>query len=425
MVPAPAVPGATAAVSVWIILRAFSSGCTAMTGVEAVSNAVPLFKQPTVALAQRTLGAIIAILVVLLLGVAYLSHVYGIGATEPGQAGYQSVLSMLTAAVVGRGPFYYLTLGSVVAVLALSANTSFADFPRLCRVLAEDYYLPGMFAVRGRRLVFSQGIVMLSIFSAAILIAFGGITDRLIPLFAIGAFLARFTLSQAGMVLHWRKRGGPRSLRYSLVNAVGATATGITLVVVAVSKFTEGAWITVIVMPLLMLFFARVNRHYQLIAQQIETIDPLELPTTQSPIVVLAAGAWNKMTQHGLKFALRLSSEVHVLQVRTENDSIEELHENWNLLIASPAQAAGIRQPTLVILTSDYREFFSPFVEHILELEVKHPGRDIVVVIPDLVMHHWYAGLLHNNRGMFLRTLLRMRCGSNVAIIDIPYRLYD
>ncbi len=424
VVAAPAVPGATAAVSIWIILRAFSSGCTAMTGVEAVSNGVPLFKKPTVPVAQRTLGAIIAILVVLLLGVAYLSYAYRIGATEPGEVGYQSVLSMLTAAVVGRGPFYYLTLCSVVAVLALSANTSFADFPRLCRVLAEDYYLPGMFAVRGRRLVFSQGIVMLTIFSAAILVAFGGITDRLIPLFAIGAFMA-FTLSQAGMVQHWRKLGGPGALRSLIVNAVGATATGITLVVVAVSKFAEGAWLTVIVVPLLMLFFIQVNRHYRAIARQIETIDPLELPTTQNPIVVLAAGAWNKMTQHGLKFALRLSSEVHVLQIRTETDNIEELYENWNLLIASPAQAAGIRQPTLVILTSEIRQFFAPFVDYIHELETKNPQRDVVVVIPDLVMNHWYAGLLHNNRGVFLRTVLRMRCGPRVAIVDIPYHLHD
>jgi amino acid transporter len=413
----PSLPRATAAASLWIVLRAFSSGCTAMTGIEAVSNGVPLFRKPEIA--QRTLGAIVAILVVLLLGIAWLSHAYAIGATEPGQAGYQSLLSMLTAAVVGRGAFYYLTLGSVVAVLALSANTSFADFPRLCRVLAEDFYLPGMFAVRGRRLVFSHGIVVLAVFAGAILVAFGGITDRLIPLFAIGAFLA-FTLSQAGMVVHFRKRGDWRSLA---INSVGAAATGLTLVVVAVSKFAEGAWLTALVIPLLMLLFIHINRHYRKIARQIDTIDPLELPTTVSPIVVLAAGTWNKLTQHGLKFALRLSSDVHIVQIRTERDDIEELYENWKLLIASPAQAAGIREPKLVILTSDTRRFFTPFVDYVQELEINHPSRDIVVVIPDLVMTRWYSGLLHNNRGVFLRTLLRLRCDSRVAIIDLPYRL--
>jgi len=308
-------------------------------------------------------------------------------------------------------------------VLALSANTSFADFPRLCRVLAEDRYLPGSYAVRGRRLVFSQGIITLSVLAGALLIAFGGITDRLIPLFAIGAFLA-FTLSQAGMVAHWQRAGGP-SARHSMpINAVGAMATGLTLMVVAVSKFNEGAWLTIVVVPLLVLGFLRINAHYRSIAQQIATIDPLEPPEPQSPIVVIAAGSWNKMTQHGLKFALRLSSDVHVVQVRTETDAIGDLSDNWELLIGNPARARGIAQPKLVILRSDYRRFFQPFVDYVARLETDNADRDVVVVIPDLVMSRWYAGILHNNRGLFLRQLLRMRCGPRVFIVDTPYRLH-
>jgi amino acid transporter len=418
----PVVPRAVESAGLWILLRAFASGCTAMTGVEAVSNGVPLFRAPTVKLAQRTLTWIIAVLIALLAGVAYLSRAYGIGATVPGQAGYQSILSMLIGAIMGRGAFYYVTIASIVAVLALSANTSLADFPRLCRVLAQDRYLPDAFAVRGRRLVYSRGIVALAILSSALLIGFGGITDRLIPLFAIGALLA-FTLSQAGMVQHWRRSRGRRNVRSLLINAVGAFATGLTLVIVAISKFAEGAWLIVVVLPLLLLLFLRVNRHYRRIAARIETIAPMEMPRREIPIVVVAAGSWSKLAQHGLRFALRLSTEVHVVQVRTETDSIEDLSDNWELLIESPARAAGISPPKLTILTSSYRRFFAPFVEFVSGLERSNPDRDIVVVIPDLVMNHWYEGLLHNNRGAFLRTLLRRRCTSRVVIVDTPFHL--
>lgn len=422
VVPPPTLPRAVESVGLWILLRAFANGCTAMTGVEAVSNGVPLFRTPTVKLAQRTLTAIIAILVGLLAGVAYLCRAYGIGATAPGQKGYQSILSMLVSAVMGRGPFYYVTITSIVSVLALSANTSFADFPRLCRVLAQDRYLPDAYAVRGRRLVYSRGILTLAVLSGALLVAFGGITDRLIPLFAIGALLA-FTLSQGGMVRHWRRGAGDRRRRSLLINALGTVATGATLIVVAVSKFGEGAWLSILVVPLLLFLFVRVNRHYRYIASKIETIAPMEMPRRETPVVVVAAGSWSKLTQHGLRFALRLSPEVHVVQVRTETDSIEDLSDNWELLIASPARAAGIALPRLTILTSSYRRFFGPFVDFVNGLERSHPDRDIVIVIPDLVLNHWYEGLLHNHRGAFLRALLRTRCSSRVVLVDTPFRL--
>jgi len=192
---------------VWLLLRAFASGCTAMTGVEAVSNGVPAFREPSVLSAQRSLGAIIAILAVLLAGIAYLAHAYGIVASVPGGSEYQSVLSQLLAAVTGKGAFYAISIVSIVLVLCLSANTSFADFPRLCRAVAEDGYLPHAFANRGRRLVYSEGICVLTALAAILLFVFDGITDNLIPLFAVGAFLA-FTLSQAGMVAHWNREGG-------------------------------------------------------------------------------------------------------------------------------------------------------------------------------------------------------------------------
>ncbi len=420
----PLVPPAIEAAGVWLLLKAFASGCTAMTGVEAVSNAVPIFKKPAIPLAQRTLTAIIAILIILLAGIAYLCQVYGIAATEPGADGYQSVLSMLIAAVCGRGIFYYVTIGAIVAVLALSANTSFADFPRLCRVLAEDRYLPGSFAERGRRLVFSTGIVLLAILAGALLVAFGGITDRLIPLFAIGAFLA-FTLSQAGMVVHWRKVRGRHARRAMIINGAGAIATGLTLVVVTISKFGEGAWLTVVVVPLLVVFFVRTNRHYRDVGRQIATIEPMEMPERQDPIVVIAAGTWNKLTQQGLKFALRLSDEIYLVQVKTETSTIEDLSDNWELLIANPARRARIAQPRLVVLSSHFREFFTPFVKFVRELSEKHPDRDIAVVVPDLIVRHWYEGILHNNRGTFLRMLLRAQCSDRVVLIGTPFHLHD
>ncbi len=420
----PAMPAAVEVAGVWLLLKAFASGCTAMTGVEAVSNAVPIFRKPAIPVAQRTLTAIIAILIALLAGIGYLCKAYGIGATEPGTEGYQSVLSMLVAAVLGRGAFYYVTIGAVVAVLALSANTSFADFPRLCRLLAEDRYLPGTFAERGRRLVFSTGIFVLTALSGALLVVFGGITDRLIPLFAIGAFLA-FTLSQAGMVAHWRRLGGRGARRSMLINGAGAIATGATLVVVAVSKFGEGAWLTVLVVPLLVGFFLRVNRHYRHVGRQVATIAPMEMPDRVDPVVVLAAGSWSKMTQQGLKFALRLSDDIYVVQVKTETSTTEDLSDNWELLIANPARRNRITQPRLVILTSQYRRFLSPFVDFIKKLEVEYPDRDIAVVIPDLIMSHWYEGLLHNNRGTFLRMILRAQCSDRVVVISTPFHLRD
>src|SRR5208337_963515 len=256
-------PAALQAVGLWILLKAFASGCTALTGVEAVSNGVQAFREPVVPAARATLTAIIAILIVLVGGIALLVRYYGIVATDPGQAGYQSVLSMLTAAVMGKGIFYDLTMFSVLLVLCLSANTSFADFPRLCRVVARDDYLPHSLATRGRRLVYSEGIWALAILAGLLLILFQGVTDRLIPLFAVGAFLA-FTLSKAGMVGHWRRTAsGVGAWRGILVNGLGALATGITVMVVVVAKFAEGAWVVVLLLPAAVVFMGRVRRHYE------------------------------------------------------------------------------------------------------------------------------------------------------------------
>lgn len=420
--PPPLLPAPVQAASLWLVMRAFASGCTAMTGVEAVSNGVPVFKKPAVPAAQRTLTIIIGILVLLLGGIAILSRVYSIGATEPGQDGYQSIISMLAAAVVGRGTFYYVTMGSVVAVLALSANTSFADFPRLCRVLALDRYLPDTFATRGRRLVFSYGVIVLAVLSGLLLVAFGGVTDRLIPLFAVGAFLA-FTLSQAGMVKHWRKTGGPEARHSLWINALGAVATGITLVIVVVSKFAEGAWLTVVVVPAMVLTFWRIHRHYDSVALEVADDQPLCLDKTQPPIVVVPVQSWNKLTSRGLRFGIELSADVRALHILTQDTTICELTAVWEDLVGGPAREAGVPVPRLVLRKSTFRQFFAPLIQYVEQLRDEHPDRDIVVIVPDLVVHHWYETLLHNNRGFMLKQLLRMRGGPRVVVVNTPFYL--
>jgi amino acid transporter len=420
----PILSSSTQVAGVWLILKAFASGCTAMTGVEAVSNGVPIFRKPTVTNARRTLSMIIAILVVLLGGIAFLSKAYAIGATEPGSDGYESILSQLAGAVVGRGAFYYVTMGSVVAVLALSANTSFADFPRLCRVLALDRFLPDTFATRGRRLVFSYGVIVLAIVSGALLIAFEGVTDRLIPLFAIGAFLA-FTLSQAGMVEHWRRAGGKNARSSLLINGAGAIATGITTVIVVVSKFAEGAWLAVAIMPVLVVMFYGINRHYQSVAREVVDDEPLDLRKTKRPIVIVPVQSWSKITSRGLRFGLELSDDVRALHVLTEDTTICELTAVWEELVAGPARLAGLAVPHLVLKKSTYRQFFAPLIDYVEKVRDEHVDRDIILIVPDLVVRRWYHTFLHNNRGAVLRALVRRRGGPRVVIVNTPFYLTD
>jgi hypothetical protein len=315
-------------------------------------------------------------------------------------------------------------MGAVVAVLALSANTSFADFPRLCRVIALDRFLPDTFAVRGRRLVFSYGVVVLSVLAAALLVVFGGVTDRLIPLFAIGAFLA-FTLSQAGMVQHWRRVGGPQARHSLWINALGAVGTGATLIVVTVSKFVEGAWIAVLVVPLLVLMFWRIHRHYGSVAQQVSDDEPLVLTKAHPPIVVVPVQSWSKLTSRGLRFALELSKDVRALHILTQDTTICELTAVWEDLVGAPARAAGLPVPQLVLRKSTYRQFFAPLIDYVEKIRDENPERDVVVLVPDLVVRRWYHAFLHNNRGIILRNLLRLRGGPRVVVVNTPFYLDD
>ncbi len=414
---AGAAPSALQAVGVWILLKAFASGCTALTGVEAVSNGVQAFRKPVVPAARATLTAIIAILIVLIGGIAVLVRDYGIMATDPGQAGYQSVLSMLTAAVTGKGLFYDLTMFSVLLVLCLSANTSFADFPRLCRAVARDDYLPHSLTLRGRRLVYSQGIWALAIFAGLLLILFGGVTDRLIPLFAVGAFLA-FTLSQAGMVGHWLRTSSWVGAWHSiLVNGIGALATGITVIVVVVAKFVDGAWVVVLLLPAAVLFMGRVRRHYERVAEE-TTLTGRVIPDVRKlapPIVLVPVEKWNAATEKALRFGMTLSPDVQAVHVTCEAD---ENRPSW--LAELPAET---RQPTLVTLASPFRLVLHPIVDYVLKVEKENPERTIAVVIASMVERHWYHYFLHNQRGDILTALLLLGGDERINIINVPWYL--
>jgi amino acid transporter len=418
--PLPPPPRMTEGVSYWLLLKVFAGGCTALTGVEAVSNGVKAFREPSVKNAQRTLTVIIFLLAVLLAGISYLVKVYGIVATDPGRPGYQSLLAMLLAAVFGKGFFYYLTIASILFVLSLSANTAFADFPRLCRAIAQNNYLPHAFGYRGRRLVYTYGIVVLAVLCGGLLILFGGVTDRLIPLYAVGAFLA-FTLSQSGMVMHWLKNRGPHWLKSAFVNGFGAFVTGITVVVVLVAKFVEGAWITLLFIPLTIVLFTTVRRHYH----SVKMLSACRLPVdaaslSQPPIVVIPIDRWSNVVRQGIEFAARLSSEVIALHVEP-NEHSELLQVDWEQYVEQPFRAAGKEPPQLQVLPSPYRFIIIPIVQFILDLSKEHPARSIIVVIPEIVEDKWYEYFLHNQRGRLLEWVLLVRGNERIFTVSAPW----
>jgi len=419
VVTLPPAPRAVAAVSAWLLLKAFASGCTAMTGVEAVSNGVKAFREPTAENARRTLTVIIGLLIVMLGGIAYLVRVYDIAATDPGAPGYQSVLSMLVAAVAGKGVFYYVTVGSILLILALSANTAFADFPRLCRIVAHDGFLPRSFAARGRRLVYSYGVYVLAVLAAVLLAIFGGVTDRLIPLFAVGAFLA-FTLSQAGMVFHWRRVGGPSARHSILVNGLGAVATAITVVVVLVAKFMQGAWITLLLIPALLVVMIAVRRQYHKVSMSVLSQSPLDLRSFKAPMVVMPFDRWSKISKNALTLALTISQDIVALHIDS-GEHANYLRQEWCGFVERPAQQLGMAAPKLVILPSPYRFVITPIVDYILDLARKNPGRQIAVIIPEIVERRWYYHMLHNQRGTALKSMLYFKGNGRILVINVPW----
>ena len=424
--PVPAAPLAAPTIKLigyWLLLKAFSNGCAAMTGVEAVSNGVMAFGEPRTKNAQRALTVIIGILIILLFGTAWLAKKYQIMAMEPTDPHYQSLLSLIVQAVLGRGWFYHVTMWSVFLALCLSANTAFADFPRLTRAIAMRAYLPHVFILRGRRLLFSHGIYALTGLTAVILIMFGGVTDRLISLYAIGAFLA-FTLSQAGMVMHWKKEDPTHKGRHwhMFVNGTGALATGITTCHVLVAKFTSGALVTALLVPTLILLMVGIKQHYTRVKGEMVDMTPLNVANLEQPLVVIPMARWDRITEKAMRFGMLMSKEIKVVNVDCDEGE-EALCTIWEKKVLGPIQSAGLAEPELVTLHSTFRLVIGPLIDYIFELERQNPGRKITVLLPELVVQHWWENLLHNQRVQLLKLILLLKGNQRIIVVNIPWYL--
>ena len=422
----PSLHQPTAAVGVWLLMRAFASGCTAMTGVEAVSNGVGALKEPVIREAHRTLSVICLVLGLLLAGVAALVRPYGLAAMDQTQPGYQSVLSQLAGAIAGHGMIYYVAMATLLAVLCLSANTSFVGFPRLARLVAVDGYLPRGFAVADRRLVFSVGIGFLTILAGGLLILFGGITDRLIPLFAIGAFLT-FTISQTGMVVHWWRQGG-RVAGKLAVNALGALTTALALAIILAAKFLEGAWIVVIAVPAIVAALLATGRYYARIDRRLSAQGPVEIDRTDAPTVLVAFEERNRMTDRALGFAMTLSPDViavHLLRLAgpEAEEDIAALRERWETDVAAPIAAGGATPPRLMCIPAPYRQTHGPILALVEKIDAATPGRSVAILIPELILNHWWERMFHSRGARRLRSALLEHAGPRLMIITSPWRI--
>ncbi len=424
--PAPARATGEAA-GLWLMLRAFAAGCTAMTGVEAVSNGVGAFKEPRVKHARLTLSLICGVLGLLLAGIALLAKPYGVGAMDQTKSGYQSVISQLVGAVIGRGAIYDVVMASVLAVLVLSANTSMVGFPRLCRMVAQDDYLPRAFAIAGRRLVYTAGILFLASAAGLLLVVFDGVTDRLIPLFAVGAFLT-FTLSQAGMVAHWRKVGGARSSAHLAINALGATATAAALAIIVAAKFIDGAWITIIALPATVAGLMAIHRYYDRLGREIATDKPLPTSHLEPPIILIPVAEWNAPTAHAVSYAMRLSPDVigvHLTEVAgpEEPEDLHPLQAVWSQCVEGPCGASRRAAPRLEVVAAPFRDLHHRLIELAAEQKAAHPERRIAVMIPELVKTRWWQGLLHVGAAHTLRERLLHDGDPELMIISAPWRV--
>jgi len=418
-----ALPATIGYLGVWLALKSFSNGCAAMTGVEAVSNGVMAFREPRVKNAQMALTIIMSTLVIMLFGTAWLANKYQIMAMDPTDPNYQSLLSLIVMAVFGRSWFFHFTMWSIFLALTLSANTAFADFPRVTRAVALNDFLPHVFVLRGRRLLYSYGIYALTAMTAVILIKFSGNIDNIISLYAIGAFLA-FTLSQSGMVVHWKKQGRDHKGRlwHMLVNGTGAVATGITTLIVLAAKFTSGAWMVALLVPMLIVLMLVIKKHYKRVKGEVVEMAPISLTNMQQPLVVIPMARWDRMTEKALRFGLLLSKEIKVLNV-IGCDGEETLDPVWEANVLKPIRAQGLTEPELITLHSNIRLIITPLMDYILELEQQNPDRKITVLLPELVVRHWWEYFLHNQRVQMLKLLLLIKGKQRIIVVNIPWYL--
>ncbi|HEY3312182.1 MAG TPA: APC family permease [Anaerolineales bacterium] len=399
----------------FLVLHAFSTGCTALTGIEAISNGVPAFAQPSSKNAGRTLIVMAILMGSLFLGSIGLTQFLGVVAGPN-----ETILSALARRLLGNGAIYFLIQISTLLILAVAANTSFADFPRVAAILAKNGFMPRQFSGLGDRLVFSNGIIALAGITAALIIFFRGNTHALVPLFAVGAFLA-FTLSQAGMVLHWWHERGKNWQLKALANGVGAITTLTTLLVVSVSKFVEGAWITILVIPLMVYILLRIRGHYQEIAASLTLrgLPPSLLPYP-APRIVMPVSSVHRGVVSALRFARSISSEVTAVFVEINPDEAIKIQQEW--------ERWGQEVP-LVVVPSPYRSIIGPLLEFLEETDRQHnDGQQATVLLPEFIPVHWWQNLLHNQTANLLRLAIlysRRKHGHTRAIIDIPFYIHE
>jgi amino acid transporter len=413
----PPVQSGTRAITLLLILRAFSAGCTALTGVEAISNGIPAFRPPEADNAGRTLVAMTVLLATMFLGITFLSHSL---ALVP--SGHETIVSQIGRRVFGGGALYLALQAATALILLLAANTSFADFPRLSSIMARDRYLPRQLANLGDRLVFSNGIAALAILASLLVVVFGGRTHRLIPLYAVGVFLS-FTLSQAGMVHHWQKEGTEGWRWKAAVNGVGTSATGLVLLVVIATKFIHGAWFVIVLIPSFVWVFHVINRHYASVARQLslEGLRPQpwkEVALRETYKVVVPVSGMHRGTLSALHFARSLSRDVTAVIVDVEPQVTARVKEKW---------LRWGRDVSLVVLESPYRSTIGPLVAYLDQVDRRDPERGpAVVVLPEFVPARWWHRLLHNQTALLIRMVLAYRRGETEkdrVVIDVPYHL--
>lgn len=397
-----------------VALRAFSSGCTALTGIEAISNGVPVFREPQSKNAGRTLIVMAALMGILFLGSTGLTQGLGVIAGTD-----ETILSALARKILGGGIGYYLIQISTLLILAVAANTSFVGFPRITMILANDGFLPRQLTNLGDRLVFSNGILVLSAAAGLLIVIFGGDSHVLVPLFAVGAFLA-FTISQSGMVVHWWRNQTRGWQIKMLANGLGALATGVTLIVVAVNKFFQGAWLTILVIPIIVFGFLAIGRHYRQVASQLSLhgLPPSLKPSAPVRVVIPISGVHRGII-NAVTFAESISKDIIAVYVEVTPDSGKQIRDTWE---------RWFPDIPVVILTSPYRSVLAPLLAFLDRTDLEHnDGQQAVVVLPEFVPARWWHAILHNQTSWLLKTALLYRRrvhGYQQVIIDVPYHLW-